>query len=155
MLKLNITMSVIVVSYLTRAVLVLALFGPMPLQYRSVLTVNYFEWLIGTRWLPYILCSFFLISSMSQSGVQLSRHAAEREALLLTRGSLGHSSGSSQSFASKRSSNEAPPLRHQTSVSYSQSLLSWLLRTELAEDRLLHQQLLEDVKTAASTDSGE
>jgi len=148
LLKLNITMSVIVVSYLSRAVLVLGLFGPMPSQYRQALAVSYCEWLLGTRWLPFILCSFFLMSSMSQSGAHLARQAAEQEALLLAAHSNSNDNGGGgQSFASKRSSGDPTPSQG-SSLSTSRPLLSWLLRSVSEEP--LHHRLLEE---ARSTDS--
>ena len=71
--KLNITMSIIVICYLARALLVLRLFTLMPWDYKVALRTSYFLWLIGTRWMPYIACSFFLMTSMSQSGAELAQ----------------------------------------------------------------------------------
>jgi hypothetical protein len=81
LVRLVVSMAVIVVCYLTRALLVLSLADPMPRAYRLAMKLSYFEWLVGTRWLPYIVCSFFLSSCMCQSGRQLAQSRAAREAL--------------------------------------------------------------------------
>ena len=78
-IKLNLTMSVIVICYLARALSVLKLFTAMPWAYKQAFSQSYFEWLICTRWLPYIFCSLLLMNSMHQSGAQLAETMAGKQ----------------------------------------------------------------------------
>ena len=79
LMKLNLTMAVIVICYLARALSVLKLFTAMPWAYKLAFRQSYFEWLICTRWLPYILCSLLLVNSMHQSGAQLAETMAGKQ----------------------------------------------------------------------------
>lgn len=64
---LNVTMSIIVLTYLTRGLFVLRLFYAMPEGYENATRCSYFQWLMYTRWLPYIFCSLCLINEMRVS----------------------------------------------------------------------------------------
>lgn len=73
LLQMNITMAVISSSYLARGVLILRLVTFLPKSFRSMLETSYFVWLLCTRWLPYIFCSFCLIVMMRQSGEEVAQ----------------------------------------------------------------------------------
>jgi hypothetical protein len=72
----NLVMLAVLLSYLLRAVMVLSL----SVDYCGFYICNYVVWMIGTRWLPYLFCSFLLIYIMrrsadnqdSKSGVNIS-----------------------------------------------------------------------------------
>ena len=64
LLHLNITTAFILVCYFARALLVLRLFTAVPSTYKSGLSCSYAVWLLGTRWMPYIFCSYCLMYGM-------------------------------------------------------------------------------------------
>ena len=66
LLQLNFLMLFITCTYALRAVMVLALFGPMPnaYQYAFYPLMYYPVWLPLTQWLPFIVCSFLLVANM-------------------------------------------------------------------------------------------
>lgn len=70
--QLNYTLAIIVVSYLLRALLVLSLFDGIPKFVYLVPTAtgSYAVWLLGTRWMPNIFCSFFLLRAMRFSAMK-------------------------------------------------------------------------------------
>ena len=70
--RLNITMFIIIVTYIMRSLLVLTLFEDMPHEYVRFfhpMRKNFFLWLLWTRWLPCIFCSFCLMNEMRFKGV--------------------------------------------------------------------------------------
>eukprot|EP01038_Epipyxis_sp_PR26KG_P008937 gene8937-12052_t len=69
LVRLNITMLIIVISYLLRGVFVLGLALPQP--YRRTLACKYGAWLLLTRWIPHIFCSFCLINLMRYSSAEI------------------------------------------------------------------------------------
>lgn len=69
----NVTMVVIASTYIARGVFVLQLVSFLPNSFRSSLRVSYFVWLLCTRWLPYIFCSFCLIVMMRASGEEVAK----------------------------------------------------------------------------------
>jgi hypothetical protein len=79
---LNITMSIIVLTYLTRGIFVLRLFYGMPDWYVNKLGCSYVAWLVYTRWLPYIFLSLCLINEMRISGSNSSGDANPKTSLM-------------------------------------------------------------------------
>lgn len=63
----NAVMFTILCSYLLRAVMVVSLYTDYHNRSLHVLNYSYIIWTIGTRWIPYILCSFLLIFLMKRS----------------------------------------------------------------------------------------
>jgi hypothetical protein len=78
LVHMNITMAVITSTYLARGVLILRLVAFLPESFRSRLETSYFVWLLCTRWLPYIFCSFCLIAMMRASGEEVAQRGAQR-----------------------------------------------------------------------------
>lgn len=72
LLHMNITMAIIAFTYLGRAILILRLVTFLPHDYHEGLGTSYFVWLVCTRWLPYIFCSFCLVVMMRASGEEVS-----------------------------------------------------------------------------------
>lgn len=72
LLYMNVTMGVIMFSYLARALFVLRLVPFMPDSYNNTFKVSYLVWILSTRWLPYIFCSFCLVSMMRASGEEVA-----------------------------------------------------------------------------------
>jgi hypothetical protein len=68
----TIIMLIIALSYLARALLILRLVYFMPGNYFTTFACSYAVWLLCTRWLPYIFCSFCLIASMRSSGAEVA-----------------------------------------------------------------------------------
>jgi hypothetical protein len=69
--QLNITMLIIVVTYVMRSLLVLCLYEPMSESYVTAfqpLRSSFFLWLLWTRWLPCVFCSFCLVHEMRFKG---------------------------------------------------------------------------------------
>mmetsp|Transcript_20244 Transcript_20244/g.33880 ORF Transcript_20244/g.33880 Transcript_20244/m.33880 type:complete len:700 (-) Transcript_20244:131-2230(-) len=72
LMHLNFTMFFIAATYLARALLVFSLWGATPHYYRAFMAPlrdNYLIWVIGTRWLPMVCCSFCLVNEMRLKGV--------------------------------------------------------------------------------------
>lgn len=72
LMQLNFTMLLISVTYIMRSLLVLSLYDDMPYPYRHAmqpLRASFLLWLIGTRWLPTVFCSFCLVNEMRFKGV--------------------------------------------------------------------------------------
>lgn len=65
---LNMTMIIICVSYLARAILVMKLVNFLPNAYAEAFKMSYFVWLLCTRWIPHVVCSFSLVYLMRSSG---------------------------------------------------------------------------------------
>lgn len=71
LVQLNITMFIIVVTYIVRSLLVLCLYGPMPDSYVRLfhpMRKSFFLWLLWTRWLPCVFCSLCLVHEMRFKG---------------------------------------------------------------------------------------
>ena len=97
--RLNITMFIIIVTYIMRSLLVLTLFEDMPHEYVRFfhpMRKNFFLWLLWTRWLPCIFCSFCLMNEMRFKGVGNgdSRHSGDA----LQQGLLGATGRQSSSM---------------------------------------------------------
>ncbi len=77
---LNVTLLIILATYLSRSLMVLRLFSWMSPAYTRAFSCSYFVWMLVTRWLPYIFCSFCLINEMRFTGAQIAdkynRHAS-------------------------------------------------------------------------------
>eukprot|EP01040_Poterioochromonas_malhamensis_P026064 gene26064-32677_t len=69
----NVTMVIITSTYMARALLTLQFVTFLPSNFRSALKTTYFVWLLCTRWLPYIFCSFCLIVMMRASGEEVAK----------------------------------------------------------------------------------
>lgn len=72
LMQLNFTMLFISVTYIMRSLLVLSLYDDMPYPYKHAmepLRSNFLLWLIWTRWLPTVFCSFCLVNEMRFKGV--------------------------------------------------------------------------------------
>ncbi len=69
---LNVTLLIILATYLSRSLMVLRLFVWMSEPYREAFKCSYFVWILVTRWLPYIFCSFCLINEMRFTGTQIA-----------------------------------------------------------------------------------
>mmetsp|Transcript_58831 Transcript_58831/g.115699 ORF Transcript_58831/g.115699 Transcript_58831/m.115699 type:complete len:473 (-) Transcript_58831:94-1512(-) len=78
--KLSFTMMMIATTYGMRAMFVLSLYGKMPKAYIDAFEPvrDYPIWLFLTQWLPYVFCSFSLVSSMryKEEGKVASRRLA-------------------------------------------------------------------------------
>ena len=69
----NVTMVIITSTYMARALLTLQFVTFLPANFRSALKTTYFVWLLCTRWLPYIFCSFCLSVMMRASGEEVAK----------------------------------------------------------------------------------
>lgn len=72
LMQLNFTMLLISVTYIMRSLLVLCLYDDMPYPYKHAfqpLRSSFLLWLIWTRWLPTVFCSFCLVNEMRFKGV--------------------------------------------------------------------------------------
>lgn len=67
LVQLNIVLTAVVLSYLTRAVLVLSLAYDAPTVLKHAVSKQFFPWTLATRWLPHIICSMCLWVVMSRS----------------------------------------------------------------------------------------
>ncbi len=94
LMRLNLTMFLIAVSYFYRSLLVLSLYDPMPQQYKDAMhpiRSNFFLWLLGTRWLPAVVCSFGLVNAMRLHGSTGSTHGSHHSHNAVVRASKdGH-----------------------------------------------------------------
>jgi len=71
LMQLNLTMFLIAATYMYRSLLVLSLYDPIPQQYKDAMhpiRSSFFLWLLGTRWLPAVVCSFCLVNEMRFKG---------------------------------------------------------------------------------------
>eukprot|EP01039_Chlorochromonas_danica_P011668 gene11669-13081_t len=69
---LNITMFIICASYLVRGVFILRFVYFLPDEYEVAFEMPFSIWLLCTRWIPYVFCSFCLIASMRSSGAEIA-----------------------------------------------------------------------------------
>jgi hypothetical protein len=72
LLHMNVTMAIITVTYLVRALFILRLLFFTTKSYKEAFASSYFVWLICTRWLPYVFCSFCLVYTMRASGEEVA-----------------------------------------------------------------------------------
>uniref|UniRef100_A0A7S3HJ51 Transmembrane protein n=1 Tax=Spumella elongata TaxID=89044 RepID=A0A7S3HJ51_9STRA len=94
LMRMNLTMFLIAASYFYRSLLVLSLYDPMPQQYKDAMhpiRSNFFLWLLGTRWLPAVVCSFGLVNAMRLHGGTGSTHGSHHSQNAVVRASKdGH-----------------------------------------------------------------
>jgi hypothetical protein len=63
----NVVLFTILCSYLLRAIMVVSLYTDYHTHTLHFLNYSYIGWVIGTRWIPYIMCSYLLIFLMKRS----------------------------------------------------------------------------------------
>ncbi len=70
--RLNVTLLIVLGCYLTRSLFIVSLASTAPQPYVDAFAASYFAFMLCTRWLPYILCSFCLIHEMRYSGAEIA-----------------------------------------------------------------------------------
>jgi hypothetical protein len=93
---LNITLFIILATYLSRSLMVLRLFVLVSEEYKNAFKSSYFVWILVTRWLPYIFCSFCLINEMRFTGAQIADKYNRSTSVLAQTSSSLHQHSSSQ-----------------------------------------------------------
>lgn len=72
-LHLNITIFIIVTCYATRGIMMFKIISFIDSGFKDKLNFSYTVWILGTRWLPYIFCSFCLVSMMRTAGADIGK----------------------------------------------------------------------------------
>lgn len=74
----NSVMFTVLICFLVRAILVLSLFLDfIGLDATDFMLSSYTAWIIGTRWMPYVFCSYLLIFIMKRSVESTPNHSKE------------------------------------------------------------------------------